>query len=148
MKNSSVEPRRRFWANSKSREEVKGEITLLIGRAPEHQRGESVFNAHTVRTRVRELMKAESLDERDALKRVAKEMGVSKSVRLPRDAEDQKLNFHELEWSCTIFHPSCGNLRSTSVNIPCISLPSGIFRCQLPAYKRALFAQGRQCVDA
>ncbi len=63
----------------KSREEVKGEITLLIGRAPEHQRGDSVFNAHTVRTRVRELMKAENLDERDALKRVAKEMGVSKS---------------------------------------------------------------------
>jgi 16S rRNA (cytidine1402-2'-O)-methyltransferase len=63
----------------KHREEVKGEITLLIGRAAEHQRGESVFNAHTVRTRVRELMKTESLDERDALKRVAKEMGVSKS---------------------------------------------------------------------
>lgn len=61
------------------REEVKGEITLLIGRSPEIERGESVFSAHTVRTRVRELMKAESLDERDALKRVAKEMGVSKS---------------------------------------------------------------------
>jgi 16S rRNA (cytidine1402-2'-O)-methyltransferase len=63
----------------KHREEVRGEITLLIGRAPEQQRGESVFNAATVRTRVRELMKEESLDERDALKRVAKEMGVSKS---------------------------------------------------------------------
>ena len=61
------------------REEVKGEITLLIGRAPEQQRGQSVFNAATVRTRVRDLMKAEKLDERDALKRVAKEMGVSKS---------------------------------------------------------------------
>jgi 16S rRNA (cytidine1402-2'-O)-methyltransferase len=61
------------------REEVKGEITLLIGRAPEQEHGQSVFNAHTVRTRVRELMKKENLDERDALKRVAKEMGVSKS---------------------------------------------------------------------
>ena len=58
---------------------MKGEITLLIGRAPEQERGQSVFSAATVRTRVRELMKRESLDERDALKRVAKEMGVSKS---------------------------------------------------------------------
>ncbi len=66
-------------AQLKQREEVKGEITLLIGRAAEEQRGQSVFNAHTVRTRVRELMKQENLDERDALKRVAKEMGVSKS---------------------------------------------------------------------
>ena len=63
----------------KHRQEVKGEITLLIGRAAEQQHGQSVFNAATVRTRVRELMKSENLDERDALKRVAKEMGVSKS---------------------------------------------------------------------
>ena len=63
----------------KHREQVKGEITLLIGRAPEQEHGASVFNAHTVRSRVRELMKQENLEERDALKRVAKEMGVSKS---------------------------------------------------------------------
>jgi 16S rRNA (cytidine1402-2'-O)-methyltransferase len=63
----------------KHREAVKGEIVLLLGRAPEQQGGQSVFNAATIRSRVRELMKAESLDERDALKRVAKEMGVSKS---------------------------------------------------------------------
>lgn len=66
-------------AQLKGREEVRGEITLLIGRAAEQERGQSVFNAHTVRTRVREMMKKENLDERDALKRVAKEMGVSKS---------------------------------------------------------------------
>jgi 16S rRNA (cytidine1402-2'-O)-methyltransferase len=66
-------------AKLKEREEVRGEITLLIGRATEQQRGQSVFNAATVRSRVRELMKKENLDERDALKRVAKEMGVSKS---------------------------------------------------------------------
>lgn len=66
-------------AQLKQREEVKGEITLLIGRAPEQERGQSVFNALTVRTRVREIMKQDNLDERDALKRVAKEMGVSKS---------------------------------------------------------------------
>jgi len=63
----------------KERDEIRGEITLLIGRAPEHERGTSVFNAATVRARVRELMKTEDIDERDALKRVAKEMGVSKS---------------------------------------------------------------------
>jgi 16S rRNA (cytidine1402-2'-O)-methyltransferase len=63
----------------KHRPEIKGEITLLIGRAPEQQRGQSVLSAASVRSRVRDLMKAENLDERDALKRVAKEMGVSKS---------------------------------------------------------------------
>lgn len=63
----------------RDRGEIKGEITLLVGRAPEEHRGQSVFNASTVRARVRDLMKAENLDERDALKRVAKEMGVSKS---------------------------------------------------------------------
>jgi 16S rRNA (cytidine1402-2'-O)-methyltransferase len=31
------------------------------------------------RSRVRELMKAEEIDEKEAMKRVAKEMGISKS---------------------------------------------------------------------
>lgn len=66
-------------AQLKQRAEVKGEITLLIGRAPEPERGQPVLGAATVRTRVRELMKIENLDERDALKRVAREMGLSKS---------------------------------------------------------------------
>ena len=63
--------------NLKSREEVRGEITLLIGKPEEH--GAPVVEQKNARTRVRELMKAESLDEKEAMKRVAKEMGISKS---------------------------------------------------------------------
>jgi 16S rRNA (cytidine1402-2'-O)-methyltransferase len=61
----------------KSRPEVKGEIVLLIGRAE----GEAtpVAPKQTIAQRVRELMKAESLDEKDALKRAAKERGIGKS---------------------------------------------------------------------
>ena len=61
----------------KRREEVRGEITLLIGKAEEH--GEPVMERKNARTRVRELMSTEKIDEREAMKRVAKEMGVSKS---------------------------------------------------------------------
>jgi 16S rRNA (cytidine1402-2'-O)-methyltransferase len=61
----------------KKREEIRGEITLLIGRAEEH--GAPVMERKNARTRVRELMKSEAIDEREAMKRVAKEMGVSKS---------------------------------------------------------------------
>ncbi len=60
------------------REEVRGEITLLVGRAEEPQ-GVPVVTQKNARTRVRELMKAEAIDEKDAMKRVAKELGVSKS---------------------------------------------------------------------
>jgi 16S rRNA (cytidine1402-2'-O)-methyltransferase len=59
------------------RGEVKGEITLLIGRA-EAGGGTGVARPSMVE-RMREVMTAESLDEKAALKRVAKEMGVSKS---------------------------------------------------------------------
>ncbi len=61
----------------KKREEVRGEITLLIGRAEDH--GAPVMERKNARTRVRELMKTQNLDEREAMKRVAREMGVSKS---------------------------------------------------------------------
>jgi 16S rRNA (cytidine1402-2'-O)-methyltransferase len=61
----------------KRREGIRGEITLLIGKAEEH--GEPVMERKNARTRVRELMTAEKIDEREAMKRVAKEMGVSKS---------------------------------------------------------------------
>ena len=65
-------------ADFKKREEIRGEITLLIGRA-EEQHGTSVVAQKNARTRVRELMKAEEIDEKEAMKRVAKEMGISKS---------------------------------------------------------------------
>ncbi len=65
-------------ANFKKREEIRGEITLLIGRG-EEQQGISVVAQKNARTRVRELMKSEEIDEKEAMKRVAKEMGISKS---------------------------------------------------------------------
>ncbi len=60
----------------RSRETIKGEITLLLGKAEEEAAPAPVKN---LRVRLKELMQAESLDEKSALKRVAKEMGVSKS---------------------------------------------------------------------
>ncbi len=58
---------------------VKGEITLLIGKA-EDAKAEPVAAAKvSVRQRVEQVMAEEKLDEKAALKRVAKERGVSKS---------------------------------------------------------------------
>ncbi len=59
------------------RVEVKGEITLLIGKhdGVEHPQP----GGKTVGKRVRELMSSDSLDEKAALKQAAKEFGVSKS---------------------------------------------------------------------
>lgn len=58
--------------------ELKGEITLLIGRAEE-----SVVPAQTAKSKLRErycsIISDEKLDEKTALKRVAKEMGMSRS---------------------------------------------------------------------
>jgi 16S rRNA (cytidine1402-2'-O)-methyltransferase len=60
--------------------ELKGEITLLIGKAEELQQDSpQAVPAVTVGRRVQELMVAEELDEKSALKRVAREMGISKS---------------------------------------------------------------------
>ena len=64
-------------ADLKKHEEIRGEITLLIGKADEH--GQPAVQQKNTRTRVRELMQKEALDQREAMKRVAKEMGVSKS---------------------------------------------------------------------
>jgi len=68
----------------KKRDEVRGEITLLIGREEPHaaatgSAGTSIVVQKNARTRVRELMKADGLEEKEAMKRVAKEMGISKS---------------------------------------------------------------------
>ncbi len=62
----------------KSRGEVKGEITLLIGKAEET--GHKAVPARvSLRQRVEQIMAEESVDEKAALKKIAKEMGVSKS---------------------------------------------------------------------
>jgi 16S rRNA (cytidine1402-2'-O)-methyltransferase len=65
----------------KSRDVVKGEITLLIGKAEESDaRGATDALVHlTVRQRVDQIMAEEKVDEKAALKKVAKERGVSKS---------------------------------------------------------------------
>src|SRR5579864_6612610 len=76
----------RGWASEvlktlKARETVKGEITLLIGKAEEGEaRVETGAPARpSVRQRVEQIMAAEKIDEKAALKKVAKERGVSKS---------------------------------------------------------------------
>jgi 16S rRNA (cytidine1402-2'-O)-methyltransferase len=67
--------------NLKAREAVKGEITLLIGKAEESDAsvGTGTLARPTVRQRVQQIMAEEKVDEKAALKKVAKERGVSKS---------------------------------------------------------------------
>jgi len=62
----------------KARGPVKGEITLLIGKAEEAAQIVTPTRV-SVRQRVNQIMAEESVDEKAALKKVAKEMGVSKS---------------------------------------------------------------------
>lgn len=59
-----------------ARNEVKGEIVLLIGPA---SGAESNLMIVSVRDRVGQIMREEKLDEKSALKRAAKERGISKS---------------------------------------------------------------------
>lgn len=67
--------------NLKSREAVKGEITLLIGKVEQEDAGvgTGTHARSTVRQRVEQIMAEEKVDEKAALKKVAKERGVSKS---------------------------------------------------------------------
>jgi 16S rRNA (cytidine1402-2'-O)-methyltransferase len=60
-----------------ARGDIKGEITLLIGKAEEGQ--QKVASGVSVRQRLQQIMSEEKLDEKAALKKIAKEMGVSKS---------------------------------------------------------------------
>jgi 16S rRNA (cytidine1402-2'-O)-methyltransferase len=63
--------------NLESRGEVKGEVTLLIGKA---EAGDANANARlNLRQRLQQIMAEQNLDEKGALKKLAKEMGVSKS---------------------------------------------------------------------
>jgi 16S rRNA (cytidine1402-2'-O)-methyltransferase len=63
----------------KARDGVKGEITLLIGRAEEADSQVAVSPGMSVRRRVEQIMAEEKIDEKAALKKVAKERGISKS---------------------------------------------------------------------
>src|SRR3989441_1192317 len=60
-----------------ARPEIKGEITLLIGKAEETE--QKTPERVTVRERIQQIMSQERTDEKAALKKVAKEMGISKS---------------------------------------------------------------------
>jgi 16S rRNA (cytidine1402-2'-O)-methyltransferase len=64
-------------ANLKARGEIKGEITLLIGKADET--AAPVVAKVSLRVRMEQVMREESLDEKAALKKVAKEFGLGKS---------------------------------------------------------------------
>jgi 16S rRNA (cytidine1402-2'-O)-methyltransferase len=60
--------------------EPRGEITLLIGKREEMQvERDKPATPASVARRVQELLAAESMDEKTALKRVARELGISKS---------------------------------------------------------------------
>jgi 16S rRNA (cytidine1402-2'-O)-methyltransferase len=61
-----------------ARGDIKGEITLLIGKA-EYAEQKAAAGV-SVRARLEQIMAEEKLDEKSALKRVAREMGVSKSA--------------------------------------------------------------------
>ncbi len=66
----------------KAREVVKGEITLMIGKAVEndaHVAADASSARLPIRQRLEQIMAEEKLDEKAALKKVAKERGVSKS---------------------------------------------------------------------
>ncbi len=60
-----------------ARGEIKGEVTLLIGKAEEAEKKAPA--RVSLRQRLEQIMAEKKLDEKTALKKVAKEMGVSKS---------------------------------------------------------------------
>jgi 16S rRNA (cytidine1402-2'-O)-methyltransferase len=62
----------------KSRGDAKGEITLLIAK-PDETAQSPASTRVSVRQRVNQIISEDKVDEKAALKRVAKEMGVSKS---------------------------------------------------------------------
>jgi 16S rRNA (cytidine1402-2'-O)-methyltransferase len=65
--------------NLQLRAAVKGEITLLIGKAEDEGGSAHAVVRSSVRQRVEQIMSEEKIDEKAALKKVAKERGISKS---------------------------------------------------------------------
>ena len=62
----------------RARGDVKGEITLLIGKM-EATEQKALPSRGSIRQRVEQIIAEDKLDEKAALKKVAKEMGISKS---------------------------------------------------------------------
>jgi len=56
-----------------------GEITLLIGKAEEAELPAATSSRVSIRERIEQIMVEEKIDEKAALKKVAKERGISKS---------------------------------------------------------------------
>lgn len=65
--------------NLNAQPDVKGEITLLIGKAQARVGSSGLAAQQTIAQRISQLISEENLDEKAALKRVAKERGISKS---------------------------------------------------------------------
>jgi 16S rRNA (cytidine1402-2'-O)-methyltransferase len=63
----------------KLRDGVKGEITLLIGKAEGPEPLSAMLTKTNIRQRVDHIIAEEKIDEKAALKKVAKERGISKS---------------------------------------------------------------------
>jgi 16S rRNA (cytidine1402-2'-O)-methyltransferase len=66
----------------KLRDAVKGEITLLIGKVEEnhaHGAADASSAEVSIRERIQQIMSEEKIDEKAALKKVARERGISKS---------------------------------------------------------------------
>ena len=70
-------PAEKVLAELASRDEVRGEITLLIAKADATT--EPLAKRKGIHERLEEVMREEALDEKAALKKVAKEFGFSKS---------------------------------------------------------------------
>jgi len=66
------------FENLQARGEVRGEITLLIAKTENAEQNAATTRV-SLRQRLLEVMNQEKLDEKAALKRVAKELGISKS---------------------------------------------------------------------
>ena len=62
-----------------ARGEIKGEITLLVAKVEENQQAFTEPTAVTIRERVKQIITDEKVDEKAALKKIAKERGISKS---------------------------------------------------------------------
>jgi len=74
--------------NTLKNREVRGEITLLIGKA-ESQSETAAPAPKNIRARLQQIMAEQKLDEKSSLKILAKEMGVSKSEAY-RELQRQK----------------------------------------------------------
>ena len=64
--------------NLKARDEVRGEITLVIGKAEDFEQNTSTPKL-SLKQRLQQIMDEDKLDEKAALKKIAKELGISKS---------------------------------------------------------------------